>query len=85
MPFLLPSTVTHETALQLEKEGLLNLPALATVDCSHLNNFDSSVLTVLISWQTRLRATHQRLLIINVPEKLRVLAGVYGISTLLGL
>jgi phospholipid transport system transporter-binding protein len=85
MPFLLPSTVNQETALQLEKEGLFNLPALTSVDCSHLNCFDSSVLTVLLSWQMKLQAAQKQLLITNAPEKLKVLASVYGVSALLGL
>jgi len=85
MPFLLPHTVTHETALQVEKEGLQNLPALAAVDCSGLHSFDSSALTVLLSWQKKLQAVGKSLSIHHAPEKLVVLAGVYGVSSLLGL
>jgi len=85
MPFLLPKTVTQENALQLEKEGLLNITNLKTIDCSALNDFDSTVLTVLLSWQKKLQADGQALSVQAPPEKLKVLANVYGVSALLGL
>lgn len=85
MPFLLPSKVTQENAVQLERDGLLNEATLRTVDCFALTDFDSTVLTVLLAWQKRLLAKNESISILNVPEKLKVLAGVYGISTLLGI
>jgi phospholipid transport system transporter-binding protein len=85
MPFFLPKTVTQENALQLEKEGLLNLASLKTVDCSALKDFDSTVLTVLLAWQKQLQADGQFVSIEHAPEKLKVLAGLYGVSALLGL
>jgi phospholipid transport system transporter-binding protein len=85
MPFLLPKSVTHENALQVQKDGLLNLASLRTVDCSSLKDFDSTVLTVLLAWQKKLFTQGQALTVLQAPEKLKVLAGVYGISALLGL
>jgi phospholipid transport system transporter-binding protein len=85
MPFLLPQTVTQQNALQLQKEGLLNTATLKTIDCSALKDFDSTVLTVLLAWQKKLRADGQSLSIQSPPEKLKVLANVYGVSALLGL
>ncbi len=85
MPFLLPISITQNNVLQLEKEGLLNLIALRTVDCGRLEDFDSTVLTLLLAWQKKLQADRQQLTVINVPEKLKVLASVYGVSALLGL
>jgi len=85
MAFLLPKTVTQENALLLEKEGLLVVPTINTVDCSALQDFDSTVLTVLLSWQKKLAANHQKIAFIQPPEKLKVLAGVYGVSELLGI
>ncbi len=84
MSFLLPSKVTQENAVQLEKDGLLNEATLSTVDCSALIDFDSTVLTVLIAWQKKLLAKDQYISVVNAPEKLKVLAGVYGVSALLG-
>ena len=85
MPFLLPKKVTQETALQLQKEGLLNSPNLRSIDCSELKDFDSSVLTVLLAWQKKLMTDGQSISVEHAPAKLKVLAGVYGVSTLLGL
>jgi phospholipid transport system transporter-binding protein len=85
MTFSLPKIVTQENALQLEKEGLLNLANLRMIDCSSLADFDSTVLTVLLAWQKKLQADGRSLSIERAPEKLKVLAGVYGVSALLGL
>lgn len=85
MPFLLPASVTQANALQLEKEGLLNLATLRTIDFRNLKDFDSTVLTVLLAWQKKLQADGRQITVQNVPEKLIVLAGVYGVDQLLGL
>lgn len=85
MPFLLPISVTQDNVSQLEKEGVLNLTALRTVDCARLQDFDSTVLTLLLAWQKKLQADQQLLTVVNAPEKLKVLASVYGVSALLGL
>ena len=85
MPFLLPASVTQDNVLQLEKDGLLNLAALRTIDCGNLKDFDSTVLTVLLAWQKKLQAEGQQISVQNAPEKLTVLAGVYGVAELLGL
>jgi phospholipid transport system transporter-binding protein len=84
MPFLLPKTVTQENALQVQKDGLLNLASLRTVDCSPLKDFDSTVLTVLLAWQKELSTQGQALTVLQAPEKLKVLASVYGVTALLG-
>ena len=85
MPFFLPTIVTQENAMQLQKEGLLNLAAIRSVDCSPLKDFDSTVLTVLLAWRNRLQEDGQTIIVEHAPQKLKVLAGVYGVSALLGL
>jgi phospholipid transport system transporter-binding protein len=85
MSFLLPASVTQDNVLQLEKEGLINSVNLRTVDCSGLKDFDSTVLTVLLAWQKKLQIDGHQLTIAHAPEKLKVLASVYGVSALLGL
>ena len=71
--------------MQLQKEGLMNLAAIRAVDCSPLKDFDSTVLTVLLAWRNRLQADGQAITVEHAPQKLKVLAGVYGVSALLGL
>jgi phospholipid transport system transporter-binding protein len=85
MPFLLPVSVTQDNAVQLERDGLLNLPTLSTIDCANLKNFDSTVLTVLLSWRKKLQANGRQICVQNAPETLTVLAGLYGVAELLGL
>jgi phospholipid transport system transporter-binding protein len=85
MTFSLPQKVTQENALLLEKEGLLNLANLRVIDCSSLKDFDSTVLTVLLAWQKKLQVDGHSLSVEHAPEKLKVLASVYGVSALLGL
>jgi phospholipid transport system transporter-binding protein len=85
MPFFLPASVTQGNVLQLEKDGLLNLAALRTIDCINLQDFDSTVLTVLLAWQKKLQADGQQISLQHAPEKLKVLAGLYGVAELLGL
>ena len=71
--------------MQLEKDGLLNLASLSEIDCINLKDFDSTILTVLIAWQKKLQADGRKISLQNIPEKLTVLAGVYGVAELLGL
>jgi phospholipid transport system transporter-binding protein len=85
MSFLLPATITQQTATQLELEGLRNLSDLANIDCSQLKDFDSTVLAVLLAWRKKLQENKQSLFIERAPEKLKVLAKLYGVSALLGL
>jgi phospholipid transport system transporter-binding protein len=85
MPFSLPASVTQETASHLEKEGLQSLDNLGVIDCSRLRDFDSSVLAVFLAWRKKLQENNQCLVVEQAPEKLKVLAKVYGVSTLLGL
>jgi len=85
MPFSLPSKVTQANVVALENEGLLNIAILQSIDCSQLVDFDSTVLTVLLAWQKKLQEKDQSIAIHHAPEKLKVLANVYGVSALLGL
>jgi phospholipid transport system transporter-binding protein len=85
MRFHLPATVTQANAMQLERDGLSNVAALKVVDCSALKDFDSTVLAVLLAWRKRLQADGMTLKVEHSPEKLKVLASVYGVSGLLGI
>ena len=85
MHFHLPAIVTEANAMQLERDGLTNLAALKVIDCSDLTDFDSTVLAVLLAWQKRLQADGMTLKVERPPEKLKVLANVYGVSGLLGI
>ncbi len=85
MSFALPQQVTQANAGEITKQDSLALAQNGRVDCSALSDFDSSVLAVLLVWRRQLQERNQSLVVLNFPEKLRVLASVYGVTDLLGL
>jgi phospholipid transport system transporter-binding protein len=85
MSFALPQQVTQANAGEITKQGSLTLAQTGRVDCSALSDFDSSVLAVLLAWRRQLQECNQSLVVLNPPAKLKVLAGVYGVTDLLGL
>jgi phospholipid transport system transporter-binding protein len=85
MSFVLPDCVTQANALGIEKQGAIALLKSSQVDCFALRDFDSSVLAVLLAWRRQLQERNQSLVVLNSPEKLRVLASVYGVTDILGL
>jgi phospholipid transport system transporter-binding protein len=85
MSFALPQQVTQANAGEVTKQGGLALVQTDRVDCAALSDFDSSVLAVLLAWRRQLQERNQSLIVLNPPAKLRVLAGVYGVTDLLGL
>lgn len=86
----LPATLTlaqaRETALRLRAE-LERGPSGAAweIDASALAEFDTSALAVLLELQRAARARGVGLGLSQPPEKLRRLASLYGVETLLGL
>ncbi len=85
MTFALPACINQGNALSLQQQGLSGIRQSQTIDCTALVDFDSSVLAVLMAWQRELSPLQQTLCLIHPPEKLKVLARVYGIADLLGL
>jgi phospholipid transport system transporter-binding protein len=85
MTFALPAYINQGNALSLQQQGLSGIRQSQTIDCTALVDFDSSVLAVLMAWQRELSPLQQTLRLIHPPEKLKVLARVYGIADLLGL
>ena len=85
MSFALPQQVTQANAGKITKQGGLAIAHTGRVDCSALADFDSSVLAVLLAWRRQLQERNQSLIVLNPPAKLKVLAGVYGVTDLLGL
>ena len=85
MSFTLPHQVSQTNAEEIAKQGSLALAQTYRVDCAALFDFDSSVLAVLLAWRRQLQERNQSLIVLNPPAKLKVLAGVYGVTDLLGL
>jgi len=85
MSIVLPICVNHTNAMALQNQGFDQLQQSQMVDCGSLKDFDSSILAVLMAWQRQLAINNQRIMVLNPPNKLKVLASVYGVSDLLEL
>lgn len=82
--FATGTALTHASAKSALVAGLTSISNGATgVDCAALAEFDSSALAVLLAWQRAAQARGGAFDIVNVPEGLASLAGVYGVDTLL--
>ena len=84
----LPAVVTHARANACAKalRDALRLSKGADwvqVDASALAQFDSSVLAVLLDCRRRVVAMGWRFTVAHLPERLRQLAGLYGVAGLL--
>ena len=78
----LPAVVNHQNAIEVRQTGLKQITAQENlVDASALNEFDSSIMAVLLAW---LRI-NPNLQIVNAPDKLKVLTIVYGLDEVLQL
>jgi phospholipid transport system transporter-binding protein len=76
----LPNRVDHQNATAIRDQGLKQIKEKAdAVDASALQEFDSSIIAVLLAW-IRLQP---QLKIIGSPEKLHVLSKVYGLNDIL--
>ena len=79
---LLPNVVNHQNAIEVRQNGLTQITSQENlVDASALNEFDSSIMAVLLAW---LRI-NPNLQIVNAPDKLKVLTIVYGLDEVLQL
>ncbi|MEI7427597.1 MAG: STAS domain-containing protein [Betaproteobacteria bacterium] len=72
----LPSIVNHQNALAVRDQGLAKITKEGIVDASHLEEFDSSIIAVLLAWNR----INPQLAIQGAPEKLQVLSKVYGLE-----
>lgn len=72
------------TATALKAEGEAAVAAAATVvDLTGVSDADSAAVAVLLAWVRAARDRNQQLAIINVPESIRSLAALYGVTELL--
>lgn len=83
----LPAQLTHDLAvpaLQALKQALAAQTGSAVVaDASALRIFDSSALAVLLDCRREVLAAGKTFSVQGLPERLRQLAGLYGVETLL--
>ena len=84
---MLPVDLTREQAngcLQMLVQGLRSESApTVVVDASALVKFDSAALAVLLEFRRTVLALEKKVVINALPQRLRDLAGLYGIDKLL--
>lgn len=84
---VLPADLTRVQAsgcLQMLVQGLRSEPAsTVVVDASALVKFDSAALAVLLEFRRTSLSMGKEVLINALPQRLRDLAGLYGIAELL--
>lgn len=84
---VLPASLTHADAAgcgRMLAQGVrANADAQALVDVSALERFDSSALAVLLECRREALALGKRFAVRGMPNSLRSLASLYGVSDLL--
>jgi phospholipid transport system transporter-binding protein len=83
----LPSLLTHDQVAVCAQTLAAGIRAEVSdkvvVDASALEKFDSSALAVLLECRRAAMSAGKSITILNLPAKLRELAGLYGIQSLL--
>ena len=82
----LPSTLTHAVAAEFArglKPLVLSQTAGVVADASALQEFDSSALAVLLACRREALAAGKAFSVRGLPERLRQLAGLYGVAELI--
>jgi len=83
----LPTSLLHDQANACLAHWVTQLPAAlpsaVALDASALTEFDSSVLAVLLGLRREVVSRGSALQVENMPQRLRELAGLYGVIDLL--
>ena len=82
----LPPVVTQAHAAQAAaglRRAVSTAPVGVVVDASGLSEFDSSALAVLLACRREALEAGKGFAVSGVPERLRRLAGLYGVADLL--
>jgi phospholipid transport system transporter-binding protein len=82
----LPSTLTHDlvAVFALRVRALVaEQSAQVVADASALQVFDSSALALLLACRREAASAGKSFAVLNLPERLRRLAGLYGVAELI--
>ena len=83
----LPAELTHLQASaltqRLGQEAMAQVEPVVAVDASALDRFDSSALAVLLQLRRDALSAGKRFSVLGLPQRLRDLAGLYGVAELL--
>ncbi|MEK6594315.1 MAG: STAS domain-containing protein [Pseudomonadota bacterium] len=76
-------TMVNVTALRDEGVRLFTAPEV-TVDLAAVTEVDSTALSLLFEWRRAAHSAGRRIAFVNLPDNLRSLAALYGVTELLG-
>lgn len=77
--------VNLENALALREDGLrLFVAPEVTLDLSGVTEVDSTAVSLLFEWRRAALAADRSIRYVNLPENLRSLAALYGVTELVG-
>lgn len=78
-----PVTLESVVALLAQGNGLFTAPEV-TVDLSGVTEVDSSALSLLLEWRREAARNRRAIHFRNLPANLKSLAGLYGVTELIG-
>lgn len=82
--FAVAGKILVGNAAPVERDGLLAIGAGATeIDLADVTDVDSSGIAVLLSWLRAAKTRGCSVTFFNIPQSMRNLAAVYGVTDLL--
>ena len=79
-----PVTMANVTHVLAESEHLFSGTDVI-IDLAGVTDVDSAAVSLLLEWRRLARAAHRKIGFANVPENVKSLAELYGVSDLLAI
>jgi phospholipid transport system transporter-binding protein len=77
-----PVTIGNVTQV-LEEGNRLFTAVEVTLDLSQVTEVDSTAVSLLLEWRRAARRENRRITYVNLPENLKSLAALYGVTELI--
>jgi phospholipid transport system transporter-binding protein len=77
-----PITIANATAVLAASANLFTTPRIV-VDLSRVTEVDSAAISLLLEWRRAAGRTQRQIEFVNLPESLKSLADLYGVSHLI--
>jgi phospholipid transport system transporter-binding protein len=77
-----PITIANATAVLAESSSVFTSPR-TIVDLSGVTDVDSTAVSLLLEWRRAAARANRHIDFVNLPDSLRTLADLYGVSHLL--
>lgn len=77
-----PVTIGNVTQLMAEGNRLFTAAEI-TLDLSQVTEVDSTAVSLLLEWRRAARRDNRRIAYVNLPENLKSLAALYGVTELI--